>query len=217
MAARLEENPNDLDGWRRLARSYRVLGEEEKAVEAEERIAALEAGRAGGEDAAPRATGPSDEDVAAAVQGMTPEERAEMIRGMVDTLAARLEENPNDPEGWLRLAQSYRVLGEPQKALEALRQAVELSPEHIPTLRSYARSIVAVSADPDGLPPEAVEVYERILVLDDNDAESLWFVGFAEVARGNSDTARQHWERLLAQLQPGTPDHKAVQEAINAL
>ena len=42
LAERLKDNPDDLEGWRRLARSYQVLGETEKAKEAEARVEALE-------------------------------------------------------------------------------------------------------------------------------------------------------------------------------
>ena len=42
LAARLRDNPGDLDGWRRLARAYRVLGDTEKASDAQAKIDALE-------------------------------------------------------------------------------------------------------------------------------------------------------------------------------
>ncbi len=64
------------------------------------------------------APGPSRENVEAAHQ-MTAEERQVMIRGMVQRLADRLEEEPDDPEGWRRLANAYRVLDEDAKAAEA--------------------------------------------------------------------------------------------------
>ena len=38
---RLEQEPDDLEGWRRLARSYGVLGELDKAAEAQTQIARL--------------------------------------------------------------------------------------------------------------------------------------------------------------------------------
>jgi cytochrome c-type biogenesis protein CcmH len=66
--------------------------------------------------------GPSSQDVAAA-QAMSPEERQAMIRGMVDRLAARLEQNPDDKEGWARLAHAYEVLGETDKAQAARARA----------------------------------------------------------------------------------------------
>lgn len=63
-------------------------------------------------------SGPSQEDVNAA-QEMSVEDRSAFIRSMVARLAERLEENPNDPEGWQRLIQAYEVLGETDKAAEA--------------------------------------------------------------------------------------------------
>jgi cytochrome c-type biogenesis protein CcmH len=49
-----------------------------------------------------------------------------MIRGMVDRLAARLEQNPNDKEGWARLARAYDVLGETDKAAAARARAAQI-------------------------------------------------------------------------------------------
>jgi cytochrome c-type biogenesis protein CcmH len=69
--------------------------------------------------------GPSSRDVAAA-QSMSPEERQAMIRGMVDRLAARLEQNPDDKEGWNRLAHAYDVLGEAEKAASARTRAAQI-------------------------------------------------------------------------------------------
>lgn len=45
------------------------------------------------------------------------------IQGMVERLAARLQENPDDPAGWARLVRSYRVLGEEDKLNAALADA----------------------------------------------------------------------------------------------
>jgi cytochrome c-type biogenesis protein CcmH len=66
--------------------------------------------------------GPNAQDIAAA-QSMSPEERQAMIRGMVERLAARLEQQPGDKEGWTRLARAYDVLGEAEKARAARARA----------------------------------------------------------------------------------------------
>lgn len=47
----------------------------------------------------------------------------DMIRGMVAGLAARLEQSPDDPEGWVRLVRSYAVLGQTADRDRALTQA----------------------------------------------------------------------------------------------
>lgn len=46
-----------------------------------------------------------------------------MIRGMVEGLAARLEQSPDDPEGWVRLVRSYAVLGDVAARDRTLAQA----------------------------------------------------------------------------------------------
>jgi cytochrome c-type biogenesis protein CcmH len=51
-----------------------------------------------------------------------------MVRAMVARLAARMEKSPNDADGWRRLAHAYNVLGEPEKAREAIAHAARLKP-----------------------------------------------------------------------------------------
>ncbi len=100
---------------------------------------------------APSATedkGPSQADIAAA-QDMTPQDRQAMIVGMVDQLAARLEENPNDPAGWAKLIRSRQVLGDNDGAIAAYLTANELfkdSPEDQAELADAAREL-GVSAE----------------------------------------------------------------------
>ena len=68
--------------------------------------------------------GPDAEDIAAAAT-MSEDERADMIEGMVAGLAARLEENPNDPDGWIMLIRSYSTLGRDKKAKTAYDNALQ--------------------------------------------------------------------------------------------
>lgn len=67
--------------------------------------------------------GPTAEQVAAA-QDMSPTDRSAMINSMVTQLAARLKDNPDDVEGWLRLIRSYSVLGRTADAADAGRDAL---------------------------------------------------------------------------------------------
>lgn len=122
LEARLKENPDDLAGWQRLARAWEVLGETEKRQQAEAEIARLQAAPPPAAEA-PR--GPTREQMDAASE-MAPEDRQAMIRTMVEGLAARLEDNPDDLEGWKRLARSWRVLGEVEKAEEAEKRVREI-------------------------------------------------------------------------------------------
>ena len=129
LAARLAANPRDLDGWLMLARSYRVLGETDKAQAALQSASAVFADDAGRQriDAAAVELGLAPSGAPAAAEpapALSPgDDQAQMIRGMVDGLAARLAADPQDLDGWLKLARSYRVLGETEKAQAALQSA----------------------------------------------------------------------------------------------
>ncbi|WP_428029278.1 c-type cytochrome biogenesis protein CcmI [Ancylobacter sp.] len=70
----------------------------------------------------PAAAGPGAGDVAAA-EALSAEQRQQMIRGMVERLEARLAEQGDDIDGWLRLMQAWNVLGEGDKAKTAAAQA----------------------------------------------------------------------------------------------
>ncbi|WP_425092292.1 c-type cytochrome biogenesis protein CcmI [Tropicimonas sp. S265A] len=70
--------------------------------------------------------GPTAEDMEAA-QEMSDADRAEFVQSMVDRLATRLEQEPDDLEGWLRLARAYTVLGEAEGAARAASTARALA------------------------------------------------------------------------------------------
>ena len=72
-------------------------------------------------DAAP--PGPTDDQIAAASE-LSASEQAEMIEGMVSRLAERLEQEPNDPDGWVRLVRAYIVLERREDAILAASKAL---------------------------------------------------------------------------------------------
>jgi len=73
---------------------------------------------------APAAPGISEEQKAQ-VMAMSDAERSELIRSMIKRLAESQAENPENIEGWIRLAKAYQVTGDKQKALESLEQALQ--------------------------------------------------------------------------------------------
>jgi cytochrome c-type biogenesis protein CcmH len=56
-----------------------------------------------------------------------PADNAAMIRSMVENLASRLEQSPNDVDGWVKLMRSRVVLGEQELARQALERALRAS------------------------------------------------------------------------------------------
>jgi cytochrome c-type biogenesis protein CcmH len=82
-----------------------------------------EPSQAGETDGAPPAGPAANPALAAKIQSMSGAAQSSAIQGMVDNLAARLAQNGQDVEGWLRLVRAYSVLHEEDKAKSALNDA----------------------------------------------------------------------------------------------
>jgi cytochrome c-type biogenesis protein CcmH len=134
LAARLKQDGSDVEGWVRLMRSYKVLGEADKARAA---IADAQQALAGdpsklaqfnaalktldAETAAVAAPTPGSG--AASAPGGPPDHPSATMQEMVERLAERLKMSGSDPEGWLMLVRSYVTLGENDKATAAVGDA----------------------------------------------------------------------------------------------
>jgi len=75
------------------------------------------------QDAA-EAGGPSREAVDQSAE-MSAQDRAAMIEQMVAGLDQKLRDNPDDPEGWIKLVRSYLVLGKQDEAKAAVKRAID--------------------------------------------------------------------------------------------
>jgi cytochrome c-type biogenesis protein CcmH len=79
--------------------------------------------------------------------GMSEADRSTMIHGMVDRLAARLKQNGDDVEGWLRLVRAYTVLKEPEKSRAARDDARRALGQDEAGLRKLNEGLKALGID----------------------------------------------------------------------
>lgn len=106
--------------------------------EANRQLASAGAGATPADGAAGATPGAADgdampeHDMSAMSGEMAGGDQQAMIEGMVSQLATRLKTAPNDVEGWKRLLQSYRVLGDAERAESALAQATAAFPAGSP-------------------------------------------------------------------------------------
>lgn len=120
--ARLAENPNDATGWYLYGRTLMLSGDSVSGIRAYERALELtdtaeirKEYEAAKKFAAQVHSSPSAEDIAA-MQNLSEADRQAAIMGMVESLRARLETEPADAEGWVRLLRSRKVLGQTDEA-----------------------------------------------------------------------------------------------------
>lgn len=92
---------------------------------------------------------PGADDVAAA-EGMSAGDRQQMILGMVTALDARLKNEPKNFEGWMRLIRSYGVLGDKDKAGEALKTALSNFPAETPEGKQLVELAAGMGLGPQG-------------------------------------------------------------------
>ncbi|AOF91017.1 c-type cytochrome biogenesis protein CcmI [Sinorhizobium sp. RAC02] len=112
-------------------------------------IATLAEGQ--GSETAGQLGNPTADDVAAA-QDMSTGDRQQMIAGMVESLATKLQDDPNNFEGWTRIIRSYVVLDQRPKAEAALQTALKTFPadsENGKQLLALARDL-SISAEGSG-------------------------------------------------------------------
>ncbi|MBB5519320.1 c-type cytochrome biogenesis protein CcmI [Amphiplicatus metriothermophilus] len=154
----------------------------------------------------------------ARLDAMSAEERAAMIESMVAGLAARLAEQPDDLEGWIMLGRSYAVLGDAAKSAEAYERAAALDPDDAMLRVAQGRALLALGAEEGReFDPAAREAFEAALRIDPDQPFALYFLGLAARAAGDVDTARAHWEKLLAQMPPDSEEAASLRALIEAL
>ena len=127
---------------------------------------------------------------------------ADDINAMVARLAARMETNPDDMNGWVMLGRSYKMLGRYDDAVAAYGKAETLIDKDPELLASYAETLAMASGQ--GLTGKAKEQIDKALKLDPKHAHTLFLAGAAAMEAGDAKNAIAYWEALLPQVEPGS-------------
>jgi len=135
------------------------------------------------------------------------------IASMVESLAARLKANPDNPKGWAMLARSYKVMGrlqEAQDAYDKAGQAIDTDPD---LLADYA-DLLAVRAG-DNLDGKPMVLVNKALALNPLHPMSLMLAATAAYRQGNYVAAVDYWEKLVPMVDPESPDMAQLQSDID--
>jgi cytochrome c-type biogenesis protein CcmH len=149
-----------------------------------------------------------------AMAAMTPEQRQQTIRTMVEGLAARLQDNPQDRAGWLRLANAWKVLGDQAAAVDAYARADALAPVDARVLADWAEAHVRGLKPGEPPPAAAVAVLKRLEQADPRNGLALFYLGAADFAAGDRKGAAARWKTLLSMLPPDAPIRPLLEERI---
>lgn len=145
------------------------------------------------------------------------ENQDQMIRGMVAGLAAKLEQNPADIAGWLRLARSYQVLGEPDKARQSYERASAQAPADMDVKLAFASFLIDQAPAEGQIPPKAAALLREVNQARPDNPDALYFLGLAAAQDGRKEDARGYWQKLLAQIPEAEPSRTQLQHMIDGL
>lgn len=160
-------------------------------------------------------TGPSEQDIAAASE-MSAGDRQAMIASMVERLSARMEDAP-DYEGLMRLGQVYATLNEFDKSADAYGRASELVKNDVAAMAAEAFALIQASDTPTDNPDRSIDLYRKVLSLDPQHPQALWYVGVYEAQAGRDAEALTLWTRLQKLSPEGSQVYQAVTKSIGEL
>jgi cytochrome c-type biogenesis protein CcmH len=143
------------------------------------------------------------------------EARANRETELVEQLARRLEDAPEDPQGWRLLAASYMQLGRYADGRAAYERLWALTRQPDDELKlAYAES--QILTDRASLTGEAGRLVEEVLASSPGNAKALWYGGLVALELGRNDAVRTRWSSLLA-LNPPEEVARVVQGQLAAL
>ncbi|MGM9516781.1 tetratricopeptide repeat protein [Roseateles sp. DB2] len=121
---------------------------------------------------------------------------------MVQTLAKRLQAQPEDPEGWAMLARSYATLGRHAEAQPAYAKALELSPADAALMADYADTLALQQGRM--LQGKPLEWVRKALAADPRQPKALLLAGTEAFDRKAHAEAAGFFERALQSAAPGS-------------
>ena len=138
---------------------------------------------------------------------MTPEKVAEMA----SKLAARLEKDPGNAQGWVVLAHTYYAMKQFPDAVKAYERAAELMPDNADLLADYADALGATQQSLLGKP---LELVNRALAADPNQWKALALAGTIAFDRKDFKQAVAYWERLQTVIPPESDMGRSIESSI---
>lgn len=159
-----------------------------------------------------------NQDASSAPQSAAPaatagERSQQQIEANVAALAKRLEQSPNDVQGWTMLARSYLSLGKFDEASKAYAKLTELKADDADAWADYA--IAVAMAQGQRLEGRPAELIEKALEFDPKNLKALELAGNAAFEAKNYKRAIEYWERLMKEVPAGSEVAESVSKKID--
>ena len=150
----------------------------------------------------------------AALNGVTAEAAAPIsMQQALAELRTHLQQQPDDLQGWMLLAQTSSMLRQPADARDAFDHALKLAPNNAEAMIGWAENDSMTRSD-HRIEGRALELLKRAVQLHPDSQRGLWLLGISNFQRGEYREAAATWRLLQPQLEPGSNVARAVAEQI---
>jgi cytochrome c-type biogenesis protein CcmH len=150
----------------------------------------------------------------AALNGMTAAAAAPIsMQQALTELRTHLQQQPDDLQGWMLLAQTSSMLRQPGEARDAFDHALKLAPNNAEAMIGWAENDSMTRSD-HRIEGRALELLKRAVQLHPDSQRGLWLLGISNFQRGEYREAAATWRLLQPQLEPGSNVATAVAEQI---
>ena len=117
------------------------------------------------------------------------------VSAMIAQLEAKMQANPNDPEGWRLLGWSYLATGLAGQAVTAYQHAVALAPHNADYRSSEGEALVRAA---DGqVTPSALDAFRAAIKDDSNDPRAKYYLALYRDQTGDHAGAMADWIALI--------------------
>lgn len=118
------------------------------------------------------------------------------LNEMITSLAKRLEQNPDDVNGWVMLGRSYRSMEQYDDAIAAFEKALQLEQgKNAQTM--VVLGVTLMESQGGQMSDRSASLFENALALEPNNSNALFYAGSAAERRGDLIVAADRWEILL--------------------
>jgi len=150
----------------------------------------------------------------AALNGVTAAAAAPIsMQQALTELRTHLQQQPDDLQGWMLLAQTSSMLRQPAEARDAFDQVLRLAPNNAEAMVGWAEND-SMTRNDHRIEGRALELLKRAVQLHPDSQRGLWLLGISDFQRGAYREAAATWRLLQPQLEPGSNVAKAVAEQI---
>lgn len=121
------------------------------------------------------------------------------VNGLIAQLEKKMQDNPNNPEGWAMLARGYKLLGRWDDAAKALARVGPGLNQDANLLTELAEVLAQKNHSFAGRASELIAQAQKL--APDNE-QVLYLAGAAAFDQKNYAAAEKHWQQLLKKMNP---------------